>query len=192
MSLPGNFPCQTRINGVLQYFEIILIFFVLPVAWFTVSYNLMARDKTRVLTAWSDIDIQLKRRHDLIPKLIDAVKQYSSHEPTTLTEITELRSESESLFNIVDLNAIESKIGEQLRYITAIAEDNPDLKASQPFIDLQYNLIDVENRIQNASRYYNGAVRNFNNRIESFPDFMIARLFKFIKADSFELSEIKS
>ncbi len=174
---------------MLELTGIILIVFVLPIIWIVVSYNLLVRDKTRVLTAWSDIDVQLKRRHDLIPKLIDAVKQYSDYESSTLSAITELRTESESLLNVIDKSTVEGKIGKQLHNLIAIAEDYPDLKANQSFIDLQYNLTEVENQIQYARRYYNGAVRNLNIRIDSFPDLLIARFFNFKKADFFEFDE---
>ena len=174
---------------MLQYLEIILILFILPIGWIVVSYNLLVRDKNRVLTAWSDIDVQLKQRHDLIPKLIEAVKQYSNYESTTLSAITTLRTESESLLNVVDKSAIEGKIGKQLHNLIAIAEDYPDLKANQSFIDLQYNLTEIENQIQYARRYYNGAVRNLNIRIDSFPDLINARFFHYKKADFFEFNE---
>ena len=157
--------------------------------WVIVIYNLLVRDRNRVLTAWSDIEVQLKRRHDLIPKLVDAVKQYAQYESATITAVTELRLQSQSISNIEDISTVEAKIGTQIRNLVALAEAYPELKASQSFLDLQRNLTDVEDHIQYARRYYNGAVRNLNVRIESFPDMMIARSFGFKKAQFFDFDE---
>jgi LemA protein len=169
--------------------ELILVFFVAAVAWLVIIYNLFVRDKNRVLAAWSDIDVQLKRRHDLIPKLIDAVKQYADYESSTLSAITVLRSESADASGIEKKGQIESQLSTKLHQLIALAEDYPDLKANQSFLDLQKNLTDVENHIQYARRYYNGAVRNLNIRIDSFPDMLIARTFRFIPAEFFDFDE---
>jgi LemA protein len=169
--------------------ELILVFFVAGVAWLVIIYNLFVRDKNRVLAAWSDIDVQLKRRHDLIPKLIDAVKQYADYESSTLSAITVLRSESADASGIEKKGQIESQLSTKLHQLIALAEDYPDLKANQSFLDLQKNLTDVENHIQYARRYYNGAVRNLNIRIDSFPDMLIARTFRFIPAEFFDFDE---
>jgi len=169
--------------------ELIIVFFVAVIAWFIIIYNLLVRDKNRVLAAWSDIDVQLKRRHDLIPKLIDAVKQYAAYESTTLSAITVLRSESADASGIEKKGQIESQLSTKLHQLIALAEDYPDLKANQSFLDLQNNLTDVENNIQYARRYYNGAVRNLNIRVDSFPDMLIARTFNFIPAEFFDFDE---
>ena len=169
--------------------ELIIVFFVAVMAWFIIIYNLFVRDKNRVLAAWSDIDVQLKRRHDLIPKLIDAVKQYAAYESTTLSAITVLRSESVDASGVEKKGQIESQLSTKLHQLIAIAEDYPDLKANQSFLDLQNNLTDVENHIQYARRYYNGSVRNLNIRVDSFPDMLIARLFQFIPAEFFDFDE---
>ncbi len=169
--------------------ELIIVFFVAVLAWFIIIYNLFVRDKNRVLAAWSDIDVQLKRRHDLIPKLIDAVKQYADYESSTLTAITVLRSESVDASGIEKKGQIESQLSTKLHQLIALAEDYPDLKANQSFLDLQNNLTDVENHIQYARRYYNGSVRNLNIRVDSFPDMLIARLFQFIPAEYFDFDE---
>jgi LemA protein len=142
-----------------------------------------------VLAAWSDIDVQLKRRHDLIPKLIDAVKQYAAYESSTLSAITLLRSESADASGIEKKGQIESQLSTKLHQLIALAENYPDLKANQSFLDLQKNLTDVENNIQYARRYYNGAVRNLNIRVDSFPDMFIARTFRFIPAEFFDFDE---
>jgi LemA protein len=166
--------------------EIILIILAILLVWVIVIYNLLVRDRNRVLTAWSDIEVQLKRRHDLIPKLIDAVKQYAKYESATISTITELRQKSQSIKNIDDISSVEGEIGARIRKLVAIAEAYPDLKANRSFLDLQHNLTDVENHIQYARRYYNGAVRNLNVRIESFPDMLIAGVFEFQKAQFFD------
>jgi len=169
--------------------ELILVFFVAAVAWLVIIYNLFVRDKNRVLAAWSDIDVQLKRRHDLIPKLIDAVKQYADYESSTLSAITVLRSESADTSGIEKKGQIERELSTKLHQLIALAENYPDLKANQSFLDLQKNLTDVENNIQYARRYYNGAVRNLNIRVDSFPDMLIARTFRFIPAEFFDFDE---
>ena len=174
---------------MIAYLEVLLLIIGLPLIWFIVIYNLLVRDKTRVLTAWSDIDVQLKRRHDVIPKLVDAVKQYAAFESATLEAVTQLRTESEKLSDVKQKGEIETAITHSLFNILAIAEDYPDLKASESFLKLQHELTDIENTIQYARRYYNGAVRNLNIRIDSFPDLIIANIFNFEKADFFDFEE---
>lgn len=169
--------------------ELIFVFFVVVITWLIIIYNLFVRDKNRVLAAWSDIDVQLKRRHDLIPKLIDAVKQYAAYESSTLSAITALRSESSEAVGIERKGQIESELSTKLHQLIALAEDYPDLKANRSFLDLQKNLTDVENHIQYARRYYNGTVRNLNIRVDSFPDMFIARIFRFILAEFFDFEE---
>lgn len=169
--------------------ELAFALFVAILAWFIIIYNLFVRDKNRVLAAWSDIDVQLKRRHDLIPKLIDAVKQYAAYESSTLSAITTLRTQSEDTSGIEKKGQIEGELSEKLHQLIALAEDYPDLKANQSFMELQKNLTEVENHIQYARRYYNGAVRNLNIRVDSFPDMIIARTFRFIPAEFFDFDE---
>ena len=169
--------------------ELILAFSAAIIAWFIIIYNLFVRDKNRVLAAWSDIDVQLKRRHDLIPKLIAAVKQYAAYESATLSAIVTLRTESEKTEGAEMKGQIEADLGRKLHQLIALAEDYPDLKANESFLDLQNNLTDVENNIQYARRYYNGAVRNLNTRIDTFPDLLIAKLFHFVPAEYFDFEQ---
>jgi len=157
--------------------------------WAIVLYNLLIRDRNRVLAAWSDIDVQLKRRHDLIPKLVDAVKQYAAYEQATLTAVIELRTNSARTDDVARKGELETELGRNLHRLIALAEAYPDLRADKSFLELQRNLTDVENNIQFARRYYNGAVRNLNTRIDSFPDTLIANLFKFMKAAYFEAED---
>lgn len=147
--------------------------------WAVFLYNLLVRDRNRVLAAWSDIDVQLKRRHDLIPKLVDAVKQYAAYEQATLSAVTELRSQSQQASDIGRKGELERELGNGMQRLLALAEAYPELKANQSFVALQSDISDVENTIQYARRYYNGAVRNLNIRIDSFPDLFIARLLGF-------------
>ena len=157
--------------------------------WIVYTYNRLVSAKNTVLAAWSDIDVQLKRRHDLIPKLVEAVKQYAAYENATITAVTTLRTQSENIHEISKKEQIEIELGQMLRRLVAIAEDYPDLKANRSFLDLQQNLTEVETNIQYARRYYNGAVRNLNVRIESFPDMLIARFFRFLQAEYFDFEE---
>ena len=166
-----------------------LILLAAVLVWGIFVYNRLVGDKNRVLSGWSDIDVQLKRRHDLIPKLVDAVKGYAAYESATLAEVTELRSRSEQSGNIAEIGGVETQLAGRVRHLVALAEDYPDLKADDAFLALQKDLTDVENTIQYARRYYNGAVRMLNTRIDSFPDTLVARMFRFISADYFELDD---
>lgn len=155
--------------------------------WAAFSYNRLVRDRNRVRTAWSDIDVQLKRRYDLIPKLVAAVDAYARHERTTLTTLAELRSRTRQIVEVGEKGALEQQLGDALHSLVALAEAYPELQADQNFLQLQSELSDVEDQIQYARRYYNGAVRNLNTRIESFPDLLVARLFRFAAAPFFQL-----
>lgn len=167
-----------------------LIFFTgVILAWAIVIYNNLVHDKNTSLAAWSDIDVQLKRRHDLIPKLIDAVKQYANYESSLLESVTELRAQAKTIEGISERENIERQLQANVHKLIAVAEEYPELKASQNFLELQKDISDVENDIQYARRYYNGAVRNLNTRIDSFPDLIIARMFKFTYHEYFQLDE---
>jgi LemA protein len=154
-----------------------------------VIFNRLVRDRQLTRAGWSDIGVQLKRRHDLIPKLVDAVSQYAAYENATLQEITGLRSQAEKLQAAARQGSVESDISRGLVSIFALQEAYPDLKANQSFLQLQSDISAVEADIQFARRYYNGAVRNLNTRIESFPDLLLARLFSFQPAEYFEFEE---
>lgn len=171
--------------------QIFFLIISVILVWGIVIYNRLVRDKNRVLTAWSDIEVQLKRRHDLIPKLVDAVKQYAEYESATMAVITELRGQSQNLKRVSEISNVEIQLGSNMRRLIAVAEDYPELKANASFLDLQQNLTDVENHLQYARRYYNGAVNNLNVRIDSFPDLFIARPFNFVKADFFDFDDAK-
>ena len=154
-----------------------------------VIYNLLVRDRQRCRSGWSDIEVQLKRRHDLIPKLVDAVKQYADYEQATLDRVTTLRSRAGRMDAADERAGIEADLSQSLLSVFALQEAYPELKANQSFLQLQQDISDVEADIQFARRYYNGAVRNLNTRIESFPDLVVARMFDFAAAEFFEFEE---
>lgn len=154
-------------------------------------YNYLVRDRQRTRAGWSDIEVQLKRRHDLIPKLVDAVKQYAAYEQATLDRVTALRNQADNTLGVEQQGQLENGISQGLLSIFALQEAYPELKANQSFLQLQNDISSVEGDIQHARRYYNGAVRNLNTRIESFPDLFIARLFNYRPAQYFEFEEIQ-
>jgi LemA protein len=156
-------------------------------AWAVVAYNLYVRDRARVAAAWSDVAVQLKRRHDLIPKLVETVKQHAGFERGVLERVVQARSQALGAGTPVEKRGPESSIGRDLQRLLVVAESYPELKASQSFLDLQHSLSDTEDQIQYARRYYNGAVNNLNTRVDTFPDLLIARLLGFHAAEYFEL-----
>ena len=162
---------------------------VAVIVWMIVIYNRLVRDRQRVLTAWSDTDVQLKRRYDLIPKLVAAVEQYARYEESTLQTLIELRSRTGRVSDVSEKGAIETQIGGGLRSLMALVESYPELKADQSFLQLQGELTEVENHIQYARRFYNGSVRNLNTRVDSFPDLVIARFFRYIPQSFFQLDD---
>ncbi|MBU0501503.1 MAG: LemA family protein [Gammaproteobacteria bacterium] len=157
--------------------------------WAIFIYNRLVRDRNRVFQAWSDIAVQLKRRRDLVPKLVDAVRAYADYERSTIEVITRLRGEAEQLDHPEEIAQVERDLGIRLRKLLAVAEAYPDLKASDQFLTLLRQLSEVEDHIQFARRYYNGSVRNLNVRIDSFPDLLVARPFGFVAAEFFELED---
>jgi LemA protein len=154
--------------------------------WGIVAYNLLVRDRNRVAQSWSDVGVQLARRHDLIPKLVEVVKQHAGYERSVLENVADLRTRGMRETSPAARGAIEGELGTSLQRLIAIAEAYPDLKASTSYVELMKNLTDAENQIQYARRYYNGAVNNLNTRIATFPDMVPARLFGFARAEYFE------
>lgn len=162
---------------------------VLLIAVITILYNRLVRDRNRVDAAWSDIDVQLQRRHDLIPQLVKAVDQYAGYERATLEAVTVLRAEAMNLVkgeNLEELGQKEEELGQGIQRLLAVAEQYPDLKASENFLGLQRNLVETENYLQFARRFYNGSVRQFNTRIETVPNNFIAARFNFAPRDFFQ------
>jgi LemA protein len=156
--------------------------------WAAVAFNLLIRDRNRVAQAWSDVDVQLLRRHDLIPRLVEMVKGYAGYERAVLSNIAELRGQSAAASPAARGEA-EKTVTNGVTKLVALAEAYPDLKASENFRDLHDKLVDTENQIQFARRYYNGAVNLLNNRIQRFPDLLIANAFGFKLAEFFDLED---
>lgn len=168
---------------------LILIAAAVVIAWAVVGYNLLVRDRSRVAQAWSDVDVQLTRRHDLVPQLVKLVQHYAAYERALLENVATLRARGAQEPSPGARGALEGSLGSGMHRLIALAESYPELKASENFLDLQQKLADTENQIQYARRYYNGSVNNLSTRIESFPDLLIARLFAFRQAEYFELEE---
>jgi LemA protein len=152
-------------------------------------YNRLVKNQNLVQEGWSGIDVQLKRRADLIPNLIETVKGYMGHERQVLERVTELRAESLKATSPGEKGRVEGMLTSALGNLFAVAENYPDLKASQNFIELQRALADVEDQIQLARRYYNGAARNMNILVDSFPSNLVARTFNFQRVEYFELED---
>ena len=159
--------------------KLIIIFGAALLATGVILYNRLIRSRNRVDTAWSDIDVQLQRRHDLIPNLVTAVDQYAKYERATLEAVTELRAEAKRMTDVEDLGRIEEQLSDGIRRLIAVAEDYPDLKANQNFIKLQSELAETENYLQFARRYYNGSVRDYNTMAQTVPSNIVASLFGF-------------
>ncbi|MGI9308955.1 MAG: LemA family protein [Gammaproteobacteria bacterium] len=169
-------------SAVEIVFALILLLLVAGVFLF----NRLVKDRNRVRAAWSDIDVQLTRRHDLVPMLVEAVKGYAGHERATLEAVTELRRQSTAAQRLADKADLEDRLERGVHKLIALAEAYPDLKANQNFLKLQEDLVDVEDHLQYARRFYNGAVRMLNTRVETVPDVIIANLFRFRAAEFFE------
>ena len=152
-------------------------------------YNKLVTNKNMVAEGWSGIDVQLKRRNDLIPNLIESVKGYMGHERGVLDQVTELRTKSQAAQGVADQAKVEGAMGAALANLFAVAENYPDLKASQNFMELQKSLADIEDQVQLARRYYNGAARNFNILIQSFPSNLMASAFHFTTVEYFEIED---
>lgn len=172
---------------------IILIILVVVVAlWVVAIYNRFIRLRTRSEEAWSDIDVQLKRRYDLIPNLIETVKGYASHESSVFQKVTEARTQAMGAQTVEEHAKSENMLTGALKSLFAVSENYPDLKANENFLELQRELTDTENKIQASRRFYNTNVRDLNIATESFPSNIIANIFKFVKKEFFELDESES
>ena len=147
-------------------------------------YNRLVRARNRVDTAWSDIDVQLQRRHDLVPRLVKAVDAYAKYEKATLEAVAELRAEAMRQTSIRARGEAEEELGQGMHRLIALAESYPDLKANENFLNLQNELVETENYLQFARRYYNGSVREYNTMAETVPSNIIAGIFSF-RARSF-------
>ncbi len=167
----------------------LLLALALLLAFVAFIYNSLVRSKNRCEAAWSDIDAQLKRRYDLIPNLVETVKGYAKHEAGTLEKITKARTDAMNAQGMHDKEAAENMLSSALKSIFALAENYPDLKANQNFLDLQKNLSEIEDAIQNSRRFYNATVKDFNTKIQVFPNNLLAGMMKFIEREFFQASE---
>ncbi len=161
---------------------------VVIILWVIFIFNSLVSLKNRTKEAWSDIDVQLKRRYDLIPNLIATVKGYAKHEERVFTKVTEARNLAIAATTPGEQSQAENALTSALKTLFAVAENYPQLRANENFLGLQRELADTENRIQAARRFYNGNVRDFNIRRETFPSSIVAKLFGFKPFELFEIS----
>ena len=170
---------------------ILLVILVVIVLAVVGMYNGLVRLKNRVDEAWSDIDVQLKRRHDLIPNLVSTVKGYAAHEKEVFEKVTQARANaiSAGTGSVENKMQAENMLSGALKSLFAVAEAYPDLKANQNFLELQRELTDTEDKIMAARRFYNGNVRDFNTKLQVFPTNLMASTLGFVKRDFFEAEE---
>lgn len=168
----------------MKSFFIFLIICAIAGIWI---FNRLVAQRNRVKAAWSDIEVQLTRRYDLVPQLVAAVKQYAQYEQATFQAITLLRQEALAISTPAAKGKIEERLSQGVLQLLAVAEDYPDLKASENFLELQKELVELEDYLQSARRYYNGAVRVYNTSREVFPNNLIASPLNFLEAEHFEM-----
>lgn len=169
---------------------IVIIILAIIIIWFIAIYNGFVRLRARAEEAWSDIDVQLKRRYDLIPNLVETVKGYASHEAGVLESVTKARTEAMEAKNSGSPEAVqkaENALSGTLKTLFALSENYPDLKANANFLELQRELSDTENKVQASRRFYNSVVKDLNVRIDSFPAGAIGKMFGFKKREFFGL-----
>ena len=162
--------------------SIVLVAIAAAVVWL---YNRLVQDRNQVAAAWSDVDVQLQRRHDLVPQLVESVRGYAGHEAEVLRRVVEERNASRAAQRVGDKAAAEEALERDLRQLVALAEAYPDLKASGNFSQLSAQLVEVEDHLQYARRFYNGSVRQFNDRQQQFPHLLVARPLGFRPAEFF-------
>ncbi len=174
--------------GLLIFIAIVAVVIIVLV----VMYNGLVQAKNSVKNAWSQIDVQLKRRHDLIPNLVETVKGYMKHERETLESVTKARQQAVDLSNasVADRAKIENFLSQTLKSLFAVSENYPDLKANQNFLGLQEEITTTENRVSFSRQAYNDEVLNLNNKTEMFPTNIIAGMFNFEQAEFFEIEDI--
>lgn len=175
-----------KIGGDILYIYIIIGIIVILLIYILITYNSFINSRNLVKEAFSTMDIYLKKRWDLIPNLIEVVKGYSKYENETLTKITSLRSSSYDDLTMDNKININEELSKYLSNIFAVSENYPELKANELYTNLSNNLISIEDEIANSRKYYNGTVRNFNNKIQMFPNNILAKLFRFKEFKMFE------
>lgn len=175
-----------KIGGDILYIYIIIGIIVILLIYILITYNSFINSRNLVKEAFSTMDIYLKKRWNLIPNLIEVVKVYSKYENETLTKITSLRSSSYDELTMNNKININEELSKCLSNIFAVSENYPELKADELYANLSNNLISIEDEIANSRKYYNGTVRNFNNKVQMFPNNILAKLFKFKEFKMFE------
>jgi len=174
----------------MGYIRLVIISIpALIVLWAVFAYNRFVRLINRAKEAWSDIEVQMKRRYDLIPNVVETVKGYAAHERGVLENVTNARTQAMSAKSVKEHGEAENMLASTLKTLFAVSESYPDLKANVNFLDLQRELADTENKIQAARRFYNGNVRDLSIAVESFPSNIIGRVFGFKKMELFDLEE---
>lgn len=168
---------------------IILIAVAVIALWAVMVYNGLITLKNRTDEAWSDIDVQLKRRYDLIPNLVETVKGYATHESGTFEKVTQARNMAMGAKTVAEHAAAENMLSQTLKSLFAVSEAYPELKANSNFLALQQELTDTEDKIQASRRFYNGNVRDFNTKLQVFPTNIIAGMLGFVKREFFEIAE---
>ena len=168
---------------------IIIAVLIVLVLWVIFTYNRLITLRNRGKEAWSDIDVQLKRRYNLIPNVIETVKGYATHERELFERVTKARTQAMGAATMEEHSKTENMLTSTLKSLFAVAENYPQLKASENFLELQRELRDTEDKIQAARRFYNGNVRDLNTKIETFPANTVASLFKFKQMEFFEIEE---
>jgi LemA protein len=164
-----------------------IIIAVVLAGWVIFVFNRLVREKNLMAEGWSGIDVQLRRRRNLIPNLVEIVKGYSGYEKSVLERITELRARSDRAEDMKETETAENALTDQIKGLFALAERYPDIKAGANFLDLQEQLAEIEDQLQMARRYYNGAVRNYNIRVERFPGNIVAGAFSYRRAEFFQI-----
>lgn len=174
----------------MSLFAVVTLGILLAIGlWAVFAFNRLVRLRNQVRTAWADVDVQLIRRHDLVPSLVTAVQAYAGHEQAVLTAVTELRAQAMQAQAPGTLGTIESALQEGIGRLLALREAYPDLKANENFAQLQRDLVEVEEQLQYARRFYNGAVRDLNDGVQRAPDLLVARTFGFHDAEFFQAED---
>lgn len=168
---------------------IIIAIAAIIVLWFFFTYNALITGRNRAEEAWADIEVQLKRRYDLIPNLVNTVKGYATHESTAFEKVTEARAKAISAQGTPDAGKAEGELSGTLKSLFAISEAYPELKANTNFLSLQTELSDTENKIQAARRFYNGNVRDYNTKLDTSPSNIVGGMFSFQKKAYFDLAD---
>jgi LemA protein len=168
---------------------VLLLLVAALAAWAVFAFNRLVRLRNQVRTAWADIDVQLQRRHDLVPALVGAVQAYAGHESATLRAVSELRAQALAQAGPARLGEVETSLERELGRLVALRESYPELKADRNFVQLQQELVQVEEQLQYARRFYNGAVRDLNDGVQRLPDALVARAFGFRGAEFFQAED---